>query len=122
MADRGAIATVRKRHTRSFVYVAPSSVFAKQFLNDPSRLYIDASGTLTVTVRIAGVLKERVHVGVLHRESLQLVVGGFTNSVGEVTFYGLDKDAPEQYAVVAMDPETKQPFNFSQLRDHLSAG
>lgn len=126
MADLGAITSEPAQDTFRAPIVSPkiyplilSGTAPAVVVQQP--LDMDAGGSLAGVVKIAGVAVGGALVGLFHRPTMQLLQRAWTAADGSYSFKGLDREEPESYFSVALDPATSEPFNFSGVHDRLSA-
>lgn len=120
MADLGAIGVIPSKAIYARTIVSPL-VYRPSTKEDPSELSIDTSGTISGVVQVGGVNRQGVHVGLFHRSNMQPVAQAVTSNAGAYSFAGLDKSDLKNYFVVFLDPNTSAPWNYSLVRDHLTA-
>lgn len=76
---------------------------------------VDRSGTISGTVKVQGVLQNKVRVNLYFRKTGQLIQSTFTDANGMFLFAcGLNRNVADYYAVAITD----QPFN-AQVFDKL---
>lgn len=127
MADLGAIASEPVQDTFRAPIVSPKIyplilTSAAPAVADQQPLTVDAGGSLGGVVKIAGVATSGALVGLFHRPTMQLLQRAWTAADGSYNFGGLDRAALGSYFVIALDPATSAPWNFSGVNDRLSAG
>lgn len=115
MADLGTIAKDVGRRTRR-VRVASRAVVYRNLT------YIDNGGSFYGTVRRAGLVIPNVVCALYGRDSKALIARAMTASDGTYAFHGLDLTLTEGYYVLAFDPATGMPFNYTLVRAHLTPG
>lgn len=115
MADLGTIAKDVGRRTRR-VRVASRSVVYRDLTN------IDNGGSFLGTVRRAGLAVPGVVCALYGRDSKALISRTQTAVDGTYAFHGLDRTLTNGYYVLAFDPATGEPFNYTLVRAHLTPG
>lgn len=121
MADLGSKGLDPSPTICSRVIVSPA-VYKRSTNADTNELQIDTSGVISGVVRVATVVTAGVRVGLFHRSNMQQIAMAVTDNVGAYVFRDLDKTDLQNYFVVILDPNAASPWNYSLVRDHLTAG
>lgn len=120
MADLGAVGRPVWHSLIQRILVQPVAV--RRATSELLPTDADNQGKLSGTVAIGGVPAPNVRLALYFRDNGALLARTISGADGSYSFIGLNRGLLGRYQIVATDPASDAPLNYTLAHDHLTAG